>query len=150
MSESRLGGAGTPCLMMTRAWETGLLVMVGGFLGEHRSYVTVVRYKLRRTYLVWMIQQQGETRSGTTTEVVVLNRGERSISRSFICAMALTLSALPGNCGHFLDGYVGGSHPQCERFQWSAGNPGCASALCCPGGSCPESRISTSSRSIYA
>lgn len=37
VGEPPLGGAEIPCLMMTRAWETGLRVIGPGFLGEHRS-----------------------------------------------------------------------------------------------------------------
>ena len=97
MGESPLGGAEIPCLMTTRAWETGFRVIDRGFLGEHHQFLTVVRYRLRCRYLGWMTQQQGETRLGTTTELVVLNRGERSSSRCVICAMSWTLSVLRGN-----------------------------------------------------
>ena len=68
----------------------------GAFLVNTVQFLTVVRYRLRCRYLGWMTQQQGETRLGTTTEVVVLNRGERSSSRCVICAMPWRLSALRG------------------------------------------------------
>jgi hypothetical protein len=58
------------------------------FLVNTVQFLTVVRYRLRWRYLGWMTQQQGETRLGTTTEVVVLNRGERSSSRCVICAVS--------------------------------------------------------------
>ena len=53
-----------------------------------------------------MTKQQGETRLVTTTEVVVLNRGERSSSRYVICAMAWTLSVSRGNCAYFVDRFA--------------------------------------------
>ena len=70
------------------------------------QFLTGVRYRLRCRYLGWMTRQQGETRLGTTTEVVVLNRGERSSSRYVICAMSWTVSQLRGKWTHFVDGFV--------------------------------------------
>jgi hypothetical protein len=66
------------------------------FLVNTVHFLKVVRYRLRCRYLGWMTQQQGETRLVTTTEAVVLNRGERSSSRCVICAMSWTLPVLRG------------------------------------------------------